>query len=696
MRKLNFKKVLFGLSVSLVLAMTIGSFAFNETQTPARPRMVKTQSAVSASSSVGAGTFTVTATDGETVLTDNDYSYASGILTIKSTTPMTIKNTNTGSTTDRIKVEGAATITLAGVNIEATTGAALAITDNAMFNVNITLADGSENTLTATAVEYAGLQKNGASGVGMLTITGSTGENAGKLTATGGYAGAGIGSKYNVSSSNITISGGTVTATGGTEAAGIGGGSQGNGTDITISGGSITATGGSSSYVGGGAGIGGGDSRNGSNIKITGGSITATGGSSSSDGGAGIGGGGNYGSGSNNSISDDNVVVIAQSGGASKAALEGFGTIGKGLIFTKQGSSGSWNYTMYNSVEISGDVEIPTSFTVLNGFTIKNKANLTFASGANITCVGTGKVETLLKYDPQGGSFSGLDDSYQLYQDSSGAGKSYTNLPTPTTNAIFNGWNKTADGTGAKLSESTVDLNLHQAYADMDYTVTFDSQGGSDVSPVSPIKYKSKVTKPTDPTREGYTFDTWYKEESCTNKWDFDKDTVQGDTTLYAKFEANTYNITIPTIEHGSVTSNPSGSAKTDTTVTLTVTPNDGYQLQEGSLSVKAGTADIAVTDKGDGKYSFTMPGAEVTISAVFEQIPTPTPPGPEPTPTPPGPEPGPTPEPTPDPSVDPDGDGGSGSGGNSSKTSDPFMGGVALALLGVATTGAVLVRKRK
>ena len=67
------------------------------------------------------------------------------------------------------------------------------------------------------------------------------------------------------------------------------------------------------------------------------------------------------------------------------------------------------------------------------------------------------------------------------------------------------------------------------------------------------------------------------------------------------------------------------------------------------------------------------------------------------PTPTPPGPEPGPTPEPTPDPSVNPDGGDGSGSGsGSSSKTSDPFMGGVALLLLGVATTGAVLVRKRK
>ena len=63
------------------------------------------------------------------------------------------------------------------------------------------------------------------------------------------------------------------------------------------------------------------------------------------------------------------------------------------------------------------------------------------------------------------------------------------------------------------------------------------------------------------------------------------------------------------------------------------------------------------------------------------------TEPGPEPQPTPPGPE----PEPTPDPSVDPDG----GSGG-SSKTSDPFMGGIALALLGVATTGAILTRKFK
>ena len=104
----------------------------------------------------------------------------------------------------------------------------------------------------------------------------------GKVTATGGDCGAGIGGGTSAGGKNITIAGGKVTATGGKGAAGIGGGFYGDGNDISITDGKVTATGGD--Y---GAGIGGGNHGEGKNITITDGEATAIGGLN----GAGIGGG---------------------------------------------------------------------------------------------------------------------------------------------------------------------------------------------------------------------------------------------------------------------------------------------------------------------------------------------------------------------------------------------------------------------
>ncbi len=67
------------------------------------------------------------------------------------------------------------------------------------------------------------------------------------------------------------------------------------------------------------------------------------------------------------------------------------------------------------------------------------------------------------------------------------------------------------------------------------FSVTFNSNGGSTVEKSS-IQSGLKVTKPTDPTREGYTFGGWYKDSAFATAWDFDKDMVTADTTLYAKW----------------------------------------------------------------------------------------------------------------------------------------------------------------
>ena len=204
-------------------------------------------------------------------------------------------NTITINTSDN----ATANVTISDVNIN-TSGAAVSTGGNG--NVNIEL-DGT-NTLKS-GNWHAGLEKSKDS---KLTITDENGN--GKLIATGGDYGAGIGGGNQGNGNNITITSGEITAIGGIDGAGIGGGFCGNGSNITITGGEVTAT--SGDY---GAGIGGGSSGKGNDITITGGKVTATGG----DYGAGI-GGGNKGNGSNITITGGEVTA---SGGTNGAGIGG-------------------------------------------------------------------------------------------------------------------------------------------------------------------------------------------------------------------------------------------------------------------------------------------------------------------------------------------------------------------------------------
>ncbi len=72
------------------------------------------------------------------------------------------------------------------------------------------------------------------------------------------------------------------------------------------------------------------------------------------------------------------------------------------------------------------------------------------------------------------------------------------------------------------------------------YDVTFDLQGHGSAIDKQTIDYNGTVTKPTDPTATGYTFGGWYKENACTNAWNFSTDKVTGTTTLYAKWTQQT------------------------------------------------------------------------------------------------------------------------------------------------------------
>lgn len=261
-----------------------------------------------------------------------DYSYAGGVLTIKTGTPLTIKNTDSSAETkDRIVIGSGVTanLTFAGVNIaldknEGTEGVS-AVTVPSGAALDLTLEDGSVNTLVGDTDGKEGSYSKSGAGIeapegATLTIScahsGETGhvcgESCGSLSASGAAWGAangcaaGIGGK-NAAGGSITINGGNIKAAGGRGAgigsgAGIGGGVKGTGYSggtIVINGGIIEANGGFYS-----AGIGGGDGGDGGYIRISGGTVTAYG----AEGGAGI-GGGRSGNGGDITISGGTVIA---------------------------------------------------------------------------------------------------------------------------------------------------------------------------------------------------------------------------------------------------------------------------------------------------------------------------------------------------------------------------------------------------
>ena len=77
------------------------------------------------------------------------------------------------------------------------------------------------------------------------------------------------------------------------------------------------------------------------------------------------------------------------------------------------------------------------------------------------------------------------------------------------------------------------------------------------------------------------------------------------------------YPVTVPgQTEHGSVTVNPKSACKGDT-VTITVKPDSGYVLETLTAMDKSGS-ERKLTDKGGGKYTFTMPAGKVEVKATF------------------------------------------------------------------------------
>lgn len=106
---------------------------------------------------------------------------------------------------------------------------------------------------------------------------------------------------------------------------------------------------------------------------------------------------------------------------------------------------------------------------------------------------------------------------------------------TAPTGKVFNGWKDESDNDVEVGKIVTGNMTLTAQWIAV-YAVTFNLNGHGDAPAAQDIKHGEKVTKPADPSESGWIFGGWYKENTCTNVWDFDNDVVTEDTELFAKW----------------------------------------------------------------------------------------------------------------------------------------------------------------
>ena len=247
--------------------------------------------------------------------------------------------------------------------------------------------------------------------------------------------------------------------------------------------------------------------------------------------------------------------------------------------------------------------------------TVINGEGGTIAAGVSITAL-----KFVVTFDNEGTRTTAIIDN----------GTKLTAPAAPTKEGYrFDGWYYDNNGGKARWDFDTDTVTRAMTLTAkwvQTYTVAFDTNGGSAVAPVT-VDADSTVPKPADPMKSGHNFGGWYKDSTLQTPWNFANDTVGADTTLYAKWTANppapsyddpdpTYAVSAPAAENGKIAVSPK-NASAGSTVTITVKPDSGYVLETISVTDKNGN-DLKLTDKGGGKYTFTMPASKVEVKATF------------------------------------------------------------------------------
>ncbi|EAD3287958.1 LPXTG cell wall anchor domain-containing protein [Listeria monocytogenes] len=182
--------------------------------------------------------------------------------------------------------------------------------------------------------------------------------------------------------------------------------------------------------------------------------------------------------------------------------------------------------------------------------------------------------------------------------------------PTTPTKAgyTFDGWYDAE--TGGKKWDFAQDkmpanpVTLYARFTLNNYTATFNNDG---TTTTQTVDYQEALTEPTEPTKDGYTFDGWYDAQTGGNKWNFATNKMPANNiTLYARYSVKSYTATFD--KDGTTTTQ---TANYDSLLTEPAAPTkDGYTFD--------GWYDA---ETGGNKWNFAtnkMPAKNVTLYARF------------------------------------------------------------------------------
>ena len=307
---------------------------------------------------------------------------------------------------------------------------------------------------------------------------------------------------------------------------------------------------------------------------------------------------------------------------AGENTISGLLSLGKNAALTVDGAlvnNGRLSVSDMNNLKkaasIGGDLTL-NSMTITEDYTLDMQGNLltitgflNFEDGANLT------VKNASRVDAPGVTISGGSYYCQV---------TVGNTEGEITGGSFYGpvtVESISNGTPAYISGGTFYDKLKGAYAETDYSIQGHEvtyMDGEDVYAMQVVN--GKASAPDTPVKSGYRFVGWYNGNA---KWDFDTPVTEN-LTLTAKWEkihtsapsAPRYDVAVSDGAHGSVSVSPKSASK-GSTVTVTVTPDKGYALETLTVTDKNGST-LDLTDRGNGKYTFTMPSGPVTVAATF------------------------------------------------------------------------------
>ena len=258
-----------------------------------------------------------------------------------------------------------------------------------------------------------------------------------------------------------------------------------------------------------------------------------------------------------------------------------------------------------NYTEVEADRQNLTGTTAeLTAAAAKTYTGFNALSFSQETIAGNGSTVVNIYYDRQLFAVAFVVDGSTVQSENLKYGATPVAPANPTKDAdaqftyIFNGWTPAISTvTAAATYQATWRTTTNT------YTISFNANGHGTAPASQTLAYGSKVVKPADLSVEGYTFGGWFKEESCSNAWDFNNETVIGAQTLFAKWTVNTWTLTW-NVNGGTITSAAgtytNGQVDFGTAIVAPVVEKEGYTL----------TWNPAVPA--------TMPDANLTINAVW------------------------------------------------------------------------------